>query len=586
MCTSSGSGTKDVITNSMDEEEQVQHPPQQELSSNDDDDGINNNNNTNTDDRSHKKLPIWYPHWKGQPIYDGNPEVLGWILCSIAESIQYIGSGAFFVNTVLLFAKIATQCRIKAAEAGVTPEQAQCGPTFGDINPSSLLAMYATVIGVCSAMFLPLTGALIDYSHHRRLIGRISSTIFVLLQIPTIFLNERNYPIILFMHGCAMFVGWIQMSMLFAYLPELTDSETKLASYTKSITVWTFVGMMVYLVFVVVMTTALGEGKWYGFTNALGMGVAFAINAVCFPLAWGRLFDKRGPLHDRPMTVRNDGTEIPARSLFATGFTQLWQTATKIFRNYRSLKWFYISIAFSEAAGTAFSVTAITYMTTTLGLTPTQNGIALCIWLCGSIPGAFLSTFVARRTDPLRSTFVYLVLVMINVVLFSQLTKPGKVIGTYAIMFSCGISGGWKNNMDRLVSSSIIPKGQDGEMMGFYLFAGQSLTWLPLIVYTAMNQAGVIPSVSIVVLDVYFAMSFIAFCLIGSYPNARKEVHRETVYGSKSSGNCEGNDDCGGGGTQATIDARAATKDMFGSEIIGGDCDSNTENFSKDADIK
>jgi len=210
-----------------------------------------------------------------------------------------------------------------------------------------------------------------------------------------------------------------------------------------------------------------------------------------------------------------------------------------------------------EAAGTSFSVIAITYMATELGISPTENGIGLIIWLLASIPGAFLSTLVARRTDPLKSAIVHIVLIMMNVVLFAFLTEPGKLGKTYAILFSCGIGGGWKNNMDRLVSSSIIPEGQDGEMMGFFLFAGQSITWLPLVVFTAMNEAGIDPKIIIVALTIYLVIALIAFILIGNYPNARKEVNRETVYGK--SGGDDDEDDTPT--AQAVIYKSAATQE-------------------------
>jgi len=509
-------------------------------------------------------LPKWYPKWKGKPIHDGNPEVLGWTLCSVSTSIQYVGSGAFFVNTVLKLATIAKMCYAQVEQAGADIDVAEkCGPTFGSIDPSSLLAMYATVVGVISATFLPLTGAVIDYTRHRRLIGRITSTLFVLFQIPTIFLNSSNYPVILSMHACAIFVGWIHMSMVFAYLPELTNSEIRLAAYTKSITIWSFIGMIIYLVFVVgiITITETPEGIDNAvFATAIGMGTACLINAIFLPFAWCVLFEKREPLHDRPTRVvsnrspsspspslsaveengnDDEKVEVASRSLFAIGFIQLWVTAKKIIRNYRSLKWFYISVAFSDAAVSAFGVIIITYMTTDLKFTPTQNGIGLCIWLLGSVPAAYLSTFVARRTDPLKSSIVYIVLVMLNVIMFAFCAKPGQLVKTYAILFSIGISGGWKNNMDRLVSASIIPKGQDGEMMGFFLFAGQCLSWLPLIVFTAMNEKGISIKISIITLDTYLVIALIAYVLIGKYPTARKQVRRETVYGK----NCDGDDD-------------------------------------------
>jgi len=584
MCSTTVANTNGIDTKMDTEEHQLEQQEQQQ------------EEEEQEQEQPDRILPKWYPKWKGKPINDGNPEVLGWTLCSVAQSIQYVGSGAFFVNTVLKLATIAKMCYAQAEQAGADFDVAEkCGPTFGSINPSSLLAMYATVIGVISATLLPLTGAVIDYTPHRRLIGRITSALFVLFQIPTIFLNKNNYPTILSMHACAMFVGWIHMSMLYAYLPELTNSEIRLAAYTKSITIWTFIGMIIYLAFVVGTITVIETPDGIDnavFASAIGMGTACFINAIFLPFAWFVLFEKRESLHERPTRIvskrslsspsslpssaaEEDGNgngdeegegKVASRSLFAIGFIQLWVTAKKIIRNYRSLKWFYISIAFSDAAGSAFAIIIVTYMTTALKFTPTQNGIGLIIWLLGSVPAAFLSTFVARRTDPLKSSIVYIVLVMINVIMFALLTKPGQLLRTYAILFSCGISSGWKNNMDRLVSASIIPEGQDGEMMGFFLFAGQCLSWLPLVVFTAMNEAGIHPKISIVTLDIYLVIALIAYVLIGKYPAARKQVRRETVYGKNCVGDEDDNDNDGRDDMTTPYHTDAVAQMYLGSE--------------------
>ena len=340
----------------------------------------------NDDDDDEQELPKCYPTWKGKPIYDGNPEVLGWTLISVAESIQHVGSGAFFATTMLRLASDAVVCHAQQAQlldiSNATVVEL-CGPTFGSINPSSLLSMYAIIVGIVSTTFLPLLGAIVDYTKHRRLVGRISSTLFVLFQIPSILLNKNNYPMILSFHVIAILIGWIQMSMLFAYLPELTSCEKKLASYTRSITIWTFSATIIYLLSVVGFVTIIGKGGDDVFTSMVGMATSFGINAIFSALAWGFLLGKRGALHERPVipttttrtevvtshsedeeeagaasSIEEEVVVTRSRSLYAIGFIQLWGTAKHIVHNYRSLKWFYVSTAFSEAGLQAFSIIA------------------------------------------------------------------------------------------------------------------------------------------------------------------------------------------------------------------------------------
>ena len=113
------------------------------------------------------------------------------------------------------------------------------------------------------------------------------------------------------------------------------------------------------------------------------------------------------------------------------------------------------------------------------------------------------------------------------------LTGPGQQLGAYIMFCFIGVAGGWKYTMDRLISSSIIPEGQDTELMGLYLFSGQCLSWLPLMVFTIMNESHISLRISTATLVVYIVISLIFLCMIGTYANARAEVNRDTVYLAK-----------------------------------------------------
>lgn len=165
-----------------------------------------------------------------------------------------------------------------------------------------------------------------------------------------------------------------------------------------------------------------------------------------------------------------------------------------------------------------------------------ENGIAILLLLCGSVPGAFLSNFATRRVDPIRSSMMALVLLITATALFAIfVTGPGQYLRTYIMAFCWGTGVGWKWTCDRLTASSVIPEGQDTELMGVFLFSGQCLSWLPPLVYTAINEAGVTQRIGVASLNVWLLLSLIGYCFMGSYTTARKEVNRATVFGATSS---------------------------------------------------
>ena len=185
----------------------------------------------------------------------------------------------------------------------------------------------------------------------------------------------------------------------------------------------------------------------------------------------------------------------------------------------------------SDAGIQALATVAITYLTDQLQFTARENGFAILLMLCGSIPGAVVSNFCSRKFDPIKSSMLSLVLLIVATALFAAFTTgPDQYVRTYFLAFVWGIGVGWNWTCGRLAASSVIPEGQDTELMGIFLFAGQCLSWIPPLVFTAMNEAGISQRIGVATLDVYLLISLLCYCFMGSYKKAREEVNRTTVF--------------------------------------------------------
>jgi MFS-type transporter involved in bile tolerance (Atg22 family) len=285
------------------------------------------------------RLPRWYPvRCNGQPVYHGNPEALGWVLDSVGHSAAVIGSGAFLGTALLRLAKAAAGCAVDPLPGtNIIPK---CNNRIYGIRPSSLLTTYTIVVGVCSAVFLPLMGAMVDYTRHRRLIGRCLSVAFCIPLLAQVFLlSESTWLYVAALQVVVAFVGWAQTMVTYAYLPELTNSPKRLTQYTRSFTVISFTAMVLYLVVTVGIAKAGGFSGDTIATARLGTGISFLVSCVFLYLAWGHLMQRRPPARDL--------TE--GQSLWTAGFIQVYRTIIHIYRHLPALKWFYLSISFIDA---------------------------------------------------------------------------------------------------------------------------------------------------------------------------------------------------------------------------------------------
>lgn len=84
---------------------------------------------------------------------------------------------------------------------------------------------------------------------------------------------------------------------------------------------------------------------------------------------------------------------------------------------------------------------------------------------------------------------------------------------------------------------TIIPKNKDAELMGAYLFFGQILAWLPPLVFTALNEAGVSIRISMLSLLIFWFISVICLQIMGPYENALRQANEPVEDSSPAADN-------------------------------------------------
>jgi MFS-type transporter involved in bile tolerance (Atg22 family) len=305
----------------------------------------------------------------------------------------------------------------------------------------------------------------------------------------------------------------------------LTKNTEILVAYTSRFTASQFGASVIFLLLMITILRSAGIGNGQEVLAAqVSQTSVFLVTTIFFGIAWSGLFKERKASQSIP-----EGT-----TLVNAGFFKLFRTAKEITTYHTALKWFLVSAAMTQSATTSFSSIAITYMTDQLHFGPGENAIAILLLLVFAVPGARLAQVLTRWITPIQSLKCCLLLWMIATTSAAFVLRgKGQELMAYVFAIVWGLCIGWVYPTEKALYCSIIPSGQDAELMGVYIFACQIFSWLPPFVFSAMNEARFSLRAGLFSLTGYYFVSFaVLHLLIGDYRDA---VHHANTFVDKES---------------------------------------------------
>mmetsp|Transcript_20010 Transcript_20010/g.57935 ORF Transcript_20010/g.57935 Transcript_20010/m.57935 type:complete len:539 (-) Transcript_20010:529-2145(-) len=390
------------------------------------------------------------------------------------------------------------------------------GRVYG-LRPGSLLTMASVITGLICAVTMPLVGAIVDHTRYRKHVGLVTALVVcVITGVQTTISEETWFPILLLeVVGGFSLIAHMTASM--AYLPDLSEYEDELAHYTSRFNITQYCFQICYVGFI----TAIGYGIKANTvkTAQLAAGTACGLSTIYLGYAWMFLFRKREALSKVP----------EGENLVNTGFKQIFKTARLIFSKYRALKWFMIALLWSPEAGAGVVLSiAVTFLTVEIKLTGIQIGVINITLLMGTIPGSAFSKWIMTKLNPLVSFRISLFYMACCVGLTSGvLTGPERKNWSYLMAFLWGLAYGWVYPCQRVMQCTLIPKGQNNEIMGFFSFCAQILGWLPALLFSIMVEKGVSMRWGMSLVAVFLLLAIFFTYFIGNYDAAVAQVARE-----------------------------------------------------------
>lgn len=432
--------------------------------------------------------------WCG--LYSGVPEAKGYAWNTSARG-AIIMSNIFLSVAFVRLASEAAGCTVEA-DGTLLP----CDERIYGFKPSSLITNIATLAGIISAFCIPIIGAIIDFTPHRRLVGIASATLLTAVQAIQIGTGARTWFPMAVLQAINSFLYLVQAMATYAYLPTVSISkgvsEQRMTKFNTSFTMIQFGCQLLYVLLIAALQIGLGLGEIR--TAVLSQAVNVGWITVGFVLGW-RLMGPVPALHDRP----GQGTCL----LVSLGFGQIWKTAVEINRTYgTSLRWFFLSLCFAEAAANAFTVVAVTFMADQLEMSGTQISIVFVVVLLSTLPGSVVGYWITLRTDPILAWKLNFAAFSISVIAGGLiLTGPQRQDIVYAFGVVWGLLLGWYYPCVQTIFSLAIPIGQESELAGFVVYCRTILVWLPPLTFTALSESGIGMEYALMSLAIFFAVA-------------------------------------------------------------------------------
>mmetsp|Transcript_44967 Transcript_44967/g.109217 ORF Transcript_44967/g.109217 Transcript_44967/m.109217 type:complete len:673 (-) Transcript_44967:2423-4441(-) len=589
--------------------------------------------------------------------YDGIPEAQGYSMLAMVRG-SVIMSNIFLASSLIYLAceeadGLRPDLESDDPENNLTCTNPDENKVYG-MTPSSLITNIAVVSPVLSALFMPVVGAIVDFTPHRRLVGKLSALLLVAIQTVQIGTTSQTWFPMAILQGIAGFVYQIQVVTVYAYLPEMykhlrrlaassssaagggsagggdtlsdtaqAQADAKMNSFTSKFTMFQFASQATFNILILVVIIGFGLST----TVTAQVSQALSVFPWCiigFTIGWHYKMPSRPAKH---MTVvkdiddddeeeattsklqgDDDGDQPPTQqrpkknySIWTVGFVQNWNTTKIIHKHYsKGLKWYLYALIFAEASAAAITSVSVVYLNDTVGLSVSQIAIFFLIALIFTIPGSWLGRVVTSYTKNPNTSWKLSQLCLMIILFIGALTlnsemkikelsyiwgaAVGCMLGWFYPTENCkfinrflcisvvaSVSFAWYrfhpfSSIHLFVSSDTdghqlairtvhtvffsmcLPKGQEAELSGFFVYCTQILGWLPPLLFSIMNENGIDQKYGVIITTFGFVVSIALLSCTASWDEIVEEANRnahEEDHFAEATPSTAGNDDDG-----------------------------------------
>ena len=111
-------------------------------------------------------------------------------------------------------------------EAGCLDEEGEViddcdGEAYG-FQPATFVSNIAVISSVLAALFMPVIGAMVDYTNHRKTVGMVASALMILIQVIQIGTVSKTWLPMAILQAISGFLYQALVLSVYAYLPDMS----------------------------------------------------------------------------------------------------------------------------------------------------------------------------------------------------------------------------------------------------------------------------------------------------------------------------------------------------------------------------
>ena len=407
------------------------------------------------------------------PMVNDKREIFGWAMYDWANS-----AFSTTVGTVFLGPYVASLARAAAEAAGTANVKFMGIP----VAPDSFLPYCISFSVGMQVLFLPILGAIADYSHMRKPMMRLFATIGALATI-LMFLVAGD---LWWLGGVLFIIANLTFgaAMVFynAYLPDIASEEER--DRTSS-----YGWAMGYLGGGLLLAVNLA---FYLFSDTLGVpeSLAVRINLASAGVWWlGFSFITWSRLRSRHASKSLPKNE----NYFSIGFKQLRKTLGEIKHFPETLKFLLAYFLYNDGIQTVIAVSA-TFAAAPLiqgGLELGQSTLTAVILMIQFVAfgGALLWGKLAGWIGAKRSVVLSLVIWSAVVIYaYAGLKSNNLTIEFFVLGFFIALVMGGSQAISRSLFAQMIPDGKEAEFYSFYEVSERGTSWIGPLIFGLANQ--------------------------------------------------------------------------------------------------